>query len=86
MLKMITDKGTKETHVLDENTGRVYTFKGGHSGLEEALHYVSIRVFHALVDGKPLGVARDNRHPVKSLIPPVKKTVVNFYDLGEEAV
>lgn len=86
MLKMITDKGMGEPHVLDEKTGQVYTFKGGHNGLEEAWHYVSIRVFHALVDGTPLGESGNQTHPVRSLIPPVKKTVINFYDLGEEAV
>lgn len=86
MLKMITDKGTGETHVYDERTGKVHTFSGGHGGLEEALHYFSLRVFHEVVAGRPIGVKRDNKHPVKSLIPPVKKKLIAFYDLGEEAI
>lgn len=86
MLKMITDKGTGETHVFDERTGKVHTFSAGHSGLEEALHFFSIKVFHEVMAGRPIGVARDNRFPVRSLVPPVKKKVINFYDLGEEAI
>ena len=84
MLKMITDKGTGETYVLEEKTGKVHTFSAGHSGLEEAMHFFSLKVFHEVVSGRPIGFERENKNPVRSLIPPVRKKVINFYDLGED--
>ncbi len=86
MFNMITDKGTKATYIYDKRTGNVHTFSGGHCGLEEALHFLSLKVFYEVVAGRPLGVKRENTHPVRSLVPPVKKKIINFYDLGEEFV
>ena len=86
MFNMITDKGTRETHIYDQRTGKVHTFSGGHCGLEEALHFLSLKVFYEVVAGRPIGFKRDNPNPVRSLIPPVRKKIINFYDLGEESI
>lgn len=86
MFNMITDKGTKATYIYDKRTGKVHEFTGGRYGIEEALHFLSLKVFHEIMAGRPIGFKRDNSHPVKSLIPPVKKKLISFYDLGEEHI
>ena len=75
-MKMRTEKG-KTSITIEIALGDIH----------EALEYVFMQRFMSLVKNEPIGVPmNDGRFPVRSLLPPTRKKVVNVYILDSEEV